>query len=230
MYTKFSKTLKSILGRLFSIFMILAMLFSGVGVSLANAAPSTNALQLVNPTSGQPPQYVSFGQATSTLGTAHFTLELWFKRTDVGTTTTTGTGGLTSVIPLMTKGRGEGDGSNLDCNYFLGIRTTDNVLAADFEDYGTATTGGLNHPIVGVTPIVNNVWYHGAATYDGTKWQLFLNGKLEAELNVGKSPRYDSIQYAGLGTAMTSAGPTGRAGGFAGVLDEAHLELRPQPG
>ena len=39
----------------------------------------------------------------------------------------TGTGGVTAV-PLLTKGRGESDDSNLDMNWFLGIRGTDNVL------------------------------------------------------------------------------------------------------
>ena len=58
-------------------------------------------------------------------------------------------------------------------NYFLGIRQSDGVLAADFED--TAT--GLNHPVAGVTPIpANGAWHHAAATYDGTTWRLYLDG------------------------------------------------------
>ena len=40
-----------------------------------------------------------------------FTIETWFKRDGNGVTTTTGTGGLTAVVPLVTKGRNEGDGS-----------------------------------------------------------------------------------------------------------------------
>jgi hypothetical protein len=160
--------------------------------------------------------YVTFGAAPG-LSTATFTLETWFKRTGTGTTTSTGTGGVTAV-PLLTKGRGEGDGTNVDCNYFLGIRASDNMLVADFEDYAS----GLNHPIAGVTAIpVSTTWHHAAATYNGTKWQLFLDGKLEAELYVGQSPRYDSIQHAGLGTAMNSTGA--REGFFVGVLDEARV-------
>ena len=34
------------------------------------------------------------------------------------------------------EGHGESDGSNVDMNYFLGIRRADNVLVADFERYG----------------------------------------------------------------------------------------------
>ena len=41
----------------------------------------------------------------------------------------------------------ETEGGNVDMNYFLGIRSSDNVLVADFED--TAT--GANHPVVGTT-------------------------------------------------------------------------------
>ena len=65
--------------------------------------------------------------------------------------------------------------------------------------------------------LADSTWHHAAATYNGTKWQLFLDGKLEAELNVGKTPRSDSTQHAGLAVAMTSWGA--RSGGFAGVLD-----------
>ena len=105
------------------------------------------------------------------------------------------------AIPLITKGMAQADGNNLDMNYFLGIHGTTRVLVADFED--TAT--GLNHPVQGVTPICDNIWYHAAATYDGTTWRLYLNGALETTLVVGSfTPRFDSIQHAGLGTAMTS--------------------------
>ena len=163
--------------------------------------------------------YVTFGPAPG-LGSATFTIETWFKRTGVGVAASSGTGGV-SAIPLVTKGRGEGDNSNVDMNYFLGIRASDGVLCADFEEGATGATPGLNHPVAGVTPIANNVWYHAAATYDGTKWQLFLNGTLEAQLTVSRPPRADSIQHAGLGTALNSTGVA--AGFFTGVLDEARI-------
>src|SRR6266511_4941888 len=167
-------------------------------------------------------QFVTFGTASG-LGAATFTLETWFKRTGAGATASTGTGGVTAV-PLVTKGRGEAENSNLDMNYFLGIRATDNVLAADFEEANTGLTGntpGLNHPVYGVTAIQNNVWYHAAATYDGATWRLYLNGALEAQLTVGQPPRSDSIQHAGIATAMTSA-PVA-AGFFDGVIDEVRI-------
>jgi len=152
--------------------------------------------------------YVTFGNNTN-LGLKFFTLETWFRRTGAGTTTTTGSGGITAV-PLITKGRSNGsDGSNADMNYFLGIDTS-GVIAADFEDF----TSGANHPVLGITTISNGVWYHAAVTYNGTNWQLYLNGELEKDEGEGGSsspnglfPRYDSTQHAALGTAIAGGSP-----------------------
>ena len=147
-----------------------------------------------------------------------FTLETWFKREGPGVATSTGTGGLAAAIPLVTKGRGEAEGSNVDMNYFLGIDSKTRVLAADFED----TAGGVNHPVLGTTAICDGLWYHAAATYDGTTWRLYLNGVLDTQLVVGSfTPRSDSIQHAGIGTAMTSTGVA--AGFFQGTLDEVRI-------
>ncbi|HKK73050.1 MAG TPA: LamG-like jellyroll fold domain-containing protein [Candidatus Krumholzibacteria bacterium] len=163
--------------------------------------------------------YVSFGPA-SELGLGTFTLELWFQRQGPGVAASTGNGGV-SAIPLLTKGRGEADGNDRDMNWFLGIRQSDGVLAADFEEGAGGTSPGLNHPVVGSTSIETGRWYHAAATYDGTTWRLYLNGLLEAELAVGEPPRSDSIQYAALGAALTSTGTP--AGAFDGLIDEARV-------
>ena len=53
-------------------------------------------------------QYVTFGAAPA-LNASNFTLELWFQRTGAGVGTTTGTGGIASAIPLVTKGRAEAE-------------------------------------------------------------------------------------------------------------------------
>jgi VCBS repeat-containing protein len=188
---------------------------------VASSSPGPYALRL----SGTPPgnEYVTFGAAPG-LGAATFTIETWFKREGTGQTTTTGA---LTAIPLVTKGRGEADNSNVDLNYFLGINptggpTSNPVIAADFEDMPVgATPGGANHPINGVTTIVTGTWYHAAVTYDGTNLTLYLNGALEGTLAVGKTPRFDSIQHAALGSALTSTGAA--AGFFAGALDEARI-------
>ena len=113
-------------------------------------------------------QYVTFGAAPS-LDTPTFTLECWFMREGAGIGTSTGYGGIDSAIPLIAKGRAESDGSTVDMNYFLGLRALDGVLVGDFEEGTGQASPGLNHPIVGVTPVQNKVWYHAAATYDGAR-------------------------------------------------------------
>ncbi len=164
--------------------------------------------------------FVTFGEAPA-LKLAQFTVETWFKREGAGSTANTGTDGLYGV-PLVTKGVGEAEGSNVDMNYFLGIRGSDSVLCADFEEGpGGAGPLGQNHPVCGTTAIKNNLWYHAAATYDGSTWKIYLNGDLEATLAVGQPVRSDSIQHAGLGVALNSTGAA--SGHFDGVLDEVRI-------
>ncbi len=166
-------------------------------------------------------QYVTFGNVNG-LGVTNFTLETWFYWTGGGTAmTTSSTQGLPSVYPLISKGRGEADGSNLDMNYFLGIDSSTHALAVDFED--TAT--GMNYPFVGTTPVTTNTWHHAAVTYDSVTavYTLYLDGSAAGTKDLGSDilPRSDSIQHAGLATAMTSTGVT--AGFFQGTLDEARI-------
>jgi hypothetical protein len=187
------------------------LLFSGFGL----AAGASSGVQF----DGND-DHVTFGAAPA-LSLSNFTLEVWFKRTGAGTSVSTGGGGIADAVPLIDKGRGEGDGGNFDMNYILAVRASDNRLVADFEEGATGTTPGLNHPVAGVTVITNNGWYHAAATYDGATWRLYLNGALETNFFVGQPPRWDSIQHAALATAMNSAGAP--AGFFQGVLDEARI-------
>lgn len=163
--------------------------------------------------------YVTFGN-NSKLGLAQFTLECWFKRNGTGATTSTGTGGVTAV-PLITKGRGESDGSNLDMNYFFGIQSSTNVLCADFEEGSAGSSPGLNHPVTGTTVIQNGVWYHAALTYDGTTWKIYLNGTLEVTLAVNQPVQNVSIQHSAIGSALTSTGVA--QGYFQGVMDEVRI-------
>ena len=170
--------------------------------------------------------YVTMGAAPS-LRPRATDLEAWMKRMGAGQSTGSGSGGVT-MIPLIAKGRGESDGTNVDCNYFFGIRASDGVLAADFEDMAT----GANHPVVGTTPVSSNVWHHVAASYDGTTWRLYLDGALDATLAANATPRSDSIQHFGIGTAMNSTGVA--AGFFDGVIDEVRVwnharSLEPDP-
>ena len=171
-------------------------------------------------------QHITFGAAPG-LGTATFTLETWFKRTANGAGTSTGTGGITDVIPLISKGRAQADGSNLDMNYIFGIEASTGLLAADFEDSAT----GANHPVKGQTSLMS-AQRHGitrplrTTEPSGACISTACSKVAETE-NV--TPRADSIQHAALATAMTS---TGVASGpiCRSSRGSAHLELRPKPG
>ena len=165
--------------------------------------------------------YVTFGDADA-IDLPAFTIECWFRRDGAGTTTTTGTGGVTDAIPLVTDGRGENEASNVDLNWFLGLRAADGVLAADFEEGAAGANPSLNHPITGVTPIpANGTWHHAAATYDGATWNLYLDGNLEATLAVNQPVASASTQHAAIGSALTSAGVA--AGAFDGAFDEVRV-------
>ena len=194
-------------------------------VGTAQAAPAGTALDF----DGN--DYVTFGNPAA-LGLSTFTLEVWFKREGAGTGVTTsaaGGGGLTGsgAVPLLTKGRGEGDGTNVDMNWFLGIDVATSKLVVDFEE-AVAGSGvsGLNHVYFGTTTIAaDGVWHHAAATYDGT-WHLYLDGVEE-----GTGPCRQRASAVGFHPACRvsdrqspSAGaPTGVGGFFNGVIDEARV-------
>ena len=88
------------------------------GVVLLALPATPKAWQVANALSfGGTDGYVTFGQ-TSKLGLNSFTIETWFRREGTGQPAFTGNSGL-NAIPLVTKGRGEDDGSVVDMNYFL---------------------------------------------------------------------------------------------------------------
>ena len=158
---------------------------------------------------------------TPPLGLPTFTLAAWFKRAGAGDTVNTGTGGFYGE-PLVTKGRGEADGDNRDMNYFLGLTQlgSDWVLAADFEEHITGSTPGLNHPVIGTTAI-DDQWHHAAVTYDGSQWDLYLDGIPDGTSFVDQPPNFESIQYAAIGGALNSSGA--RDGAFNGTIDDVYI-------
>ncbi len=166
--------------------------------------------------------HVTMGTALG-LNAATFTLETWFQWHSGGSTASTGTGGI-SAYPLVTKGRGQSEDPTLNCAYFLGILPS-GELTADFEEHGTGTTGGLNHPVTGTTALTpdDGQWHHAAVTYDGNCWQLYLDGVADTPGTncPAEPPDFDSIQHFGLGTAFTSTGAA--QGRLSGLLDEVRV-------
>lgn len=163
--------------------------------------------------------YATAGR-NSAFGLRGFTLETWFRKEKGGSTGSSGSGGVV-VYPLIANGRGENDNDTFNCNYLFGIRATDGVLAADFEEGPAGSSPGLNHPVAGVTPVQEGVWNHAAATYDGTTWRLYLNGNLEAELVVGQEAAWNTIQHFAIGSSLDSNGVP--QGFFHGLMDETRI-------
>ena len=160
--------------------------------------------------------HVSMGEAPS-LGLSEFTVECWFRWIGEGDAADTGSGGV-DAYPLVAKGRGESDGGTQDMNYFLGVRESDGVLTADFEDLAD----GTNHPVAGIAPVTDGAWHHAAVTYDGDTWTLYLDGMADATLSTGgATPRHDSAQHFSVGTAMNTNGTA--SGRFRGAIDEVRV-------
>jgi hypothetical protein len=148
------------------------------------------------------------------LGLEKLTIEAWLRRDGAGTTFTSGAGGL-RLVPIAGKGLGEGDGSNIDCNYAFGL--WGDVLGADFEDMAT----GGNHPVTGSTAIEVGEWHHVAVTFDGAELRLYVDGELDGKTATTATPRADSIHPFALGSAIAS---DGTAHGFLnGALDEVRV-------
>ena len=160
--------------------------------------------------------HVTMGAAPG-LGLAAFTVECWFRWDGEGAAASSGVGGV-SAVPLVSKGRGESDGGTQDMNYFLGIRPLDGVLVADFEDMAT----GLNHPVAGMTRVIDGNWHHAAVSYDGNEWVIYLDGLVDGTADTGgATPRQDSLQHFGVAAAFDTAGEA--QGCFRGAIDEVRV-------
>jgi hypothetical protein len=110
----------------------------------------------------------------------------------------------------------------VDINYFLGIDANTGVMIADFEEGAGGATPSQNHPISGTTVVSNDVWYHAAATYDGTTLKLYLNGVQENSLTVGQPAASATTAPTAFASSIRSNGTTIQ-GYFNGVLDEARI-------
>ena len=165
-----------------------ALLAGSVFIWTSSAAAAETTPSQLNGSS----QYATLGTASDQLRSARSPLELWFKRTGAGSRHEhRNRRRRRASIPLITKGRAEAETAAADINYFFGIDATSGKLVADFEEAQVAqggTSPGLNHPITGTAVIAaDSTWHHAAATYDGTTWNLYLDGALDGTLAVSRA-------------------------------------------
>ena len=147
-------------------------------------------------------------------------MEAWVKIEGYGSTTETGAGGLTKVVPIITKGRAFGESAAVDVNYFLGYESGTNKLVADFED---ATS--LNHPVTSIAIIPMNTWTHVGASFDvATKtWRLFIGAAIEPTVLAGSyTPQSGSTVNACIGSTLNATTST-KPGSFNGRIDEVRI-------
>ena len=132
-----------------------------------------------------------------------------------------GTGSYAAVYPVVTKGTAEAENGNADINYYLAI-DENGKIAADFEEAEAGTNAtGLNHPIVGNTTVPLGEWHHIAATYDGSTWNLYLDGQSDGTLVVGEPANAANLAMVGVGRAFKTDGSA--AGAFSGSIDEVRI-------
>lgn len=156
----------------------------------------------------------------SKLNLPNFTLECWVRMEGFGALSSSGSGGVRAV-PLITKGIAGEDGDETDINYFFGILRDRNVLCLDFEEGASGSFPGTNHPLLGKTVLKRHVWYHVAATYDGTESRLYLNGKLEAFKVINEPVRQNSYNAVAIGSSISTANKP--VGFLHGSLDEVRI-------
>jgi len=153
-----------------------------------------------------------------------FTLECWFRPEGAGGQVASSQA--LSLIPILAKGRQEGESDLSDVNYLLGI-TADGRLGMDFEAIASpGVPGGTNFPLVGShADLESGRWYHAAVTYDSVvgSLRLFLDGvEVGSRLTLaGARPRFDSSHSPSLGAAFNTAGVA--VGAFSGVIDEVRI-------
>ena len=213
------RTTKSPRARIAYLAVAVAGVVGLVSLPLGTAAVGDTALDL-----GSSGAYVTFGDPAK-LDLAQFTIETWFKKTGPGVPGSTGTGGITTFLPLVTHGGPESDGSNVDANWILGINTTGNVIAADFEAETQAarTTRSAARPrsptTSGTTPPPPTTAHHGSSTSTATR-------KHSRARRPARRPQRHArtrSQAAGLGVMLRSNGAPGNTARFQGVLDEARV-------
>ncbi len=156
-----------------------------------------------------------------------YTIETYIQKIGNGTAITTGTGGQSSIYPIIAKGMADAENVPADVHFFLGV-TAGNVLGVDFENFDVDGVGGVaysqNAPVTGTSTISNNTWYYAAQRFDNAN----DSHRVQTNLFRGASttsyvPNTGGTQKVGIGTATKAAGLVSAGGGFNGLVDEVRI-------
>ena len=116
------------------------------------------------------------------LGAATFTVETWFRRDGAGVSTSTGTGGI-DAIPLVTKGRAEGERQQrrhelLPRHPRHGRRARRRLRGRRGGRHARVepSARGRHADCDRAGNPTDADWHHAAVTYDGTTLRLYLDG------------------------------------------------------
>jgi hypothetical protein len=173
--------------------------------------------------------FVTIPTTTRNFSNNNWTLEAYIKSYGAGTTPTsgTGTGGLSNVYPILTKGMAEAETRNADVQFFLGVNSTSTV-GTDFENLANPT-GSQNVPLWSSSTIqVNGTrWYYIAATADASTtalMKIYIDGMATGTRSIpsGYTPSVNGWHKACIGCA-TKVQPFSTNGGFKGNIDEIRI-------
>jgi hypothetical protein len=130
-----------------------------------------------------------------------FTVMCFFRRNTgpAGATVSTGTGGVPASYPIVTKGMAQAEDPSLNINYYMGL-TAANQLVCDFEQYDA----GTNRPIWSTGLASVDTWHHGAMTFDGVQFKLYLDGTLQGVQNPTALPDWTAQARLTIGAAVTA--------------------------
>jgi predicted MPP superfamily phosphohydrolase len=165
-----------------------------------------------------PGTYIKHGN-TAALQLPFFTAEGWFMMDGTGETFQPDTSG-SEIIPLISKGFKENTHGG-GINYLLGIRASDRVLYAVFEENLAPGYPRRYKFLEGFTPLPEHQWFHAAMTFDGTSLVLCLNGNPESLVETACIPRTACLNDLAIGTSLDAAG--GFHGHFEGATDALRI-------
>ena len=151
-------------------------------------------------------QYIDAGNNSSVQVTGNITLATWFNATAINF----------PYDGLIVKGYdGSHTGYQLDFQNDVSTGGVNALLCASYNgsSFGTYYAYGSN--------IVTGKWYHAVCTYDGTNWNLYLNGTLVAH-TAGAQGAFSTSQNLIIGEANFG----GASSAFSGSFDDVRVYNR----